>query len=337
MIRSLTRWIAGQGRRGRHGRPASARDQRTRRNAHFTLESLDDRIVLSAAAAAEAAVNAKAVLLEQKHEVRLARLEARHAARLGKANGAATPIVINASTSTTTPVSVSPVAVDAALATTFSVGHPSPSHTRLPVSTTSPISVPELIPPSTTHASSPGPLPANVAAALQGLYEEYESQGGGSSFTPDEPNDKLLVISGTSVGVQIKASASADFNTLVSRLQSEGMQVSSSSATYGLIDGMLPIAELGTVARLSGTTSVTPMSPPMVRSRGHPPLGAGASGAKTSSGRSGRGARPSLARHAAASAGLPQASYSATIRPAASARRTRLRGGIRASRAFIPR
>jgi hypothetical protein len=68
MIRPLTQWISGQGRRGRHGRPASARDRRNRRNAHLTLESLDNRIVLSAGAAAEAAVHTRAALREHRHE-----------------------------------------------------------------------------------------------------------------------------------------------------------------------------------------------------------------------------------------------------------------------------
>ncbi len=161
------------------------------------------------------------------------------------------------------PVSVSPAAA-ATSATTVSSGETIPAHKRPPVSATSPVPVPVMTPPSSTYASSPGPLPASVAAALQDLYEEYEGRVGGGSFTPGESSDRLLVINGTSVGVAIKASSSADFNTLVSQLQSDGMQVSSSSATYGLVDGMLPIANLGTVAQLSGAASVTPMSPPML-------------------------------------------------------------------------
>jgi hypothetical protein len=263
-------------------------DRRTRRNAQFTLESLDDRIVLSAAAAgtaAEAAVNTKAALLEQKHEAKLAKLEARHEATLakaearheaklakleakeeakfGKAHGVPTPITINSSTSASTTVSASPAAVSTAPATTASSGSTTSSGTTTAVPATSTTPGPASTTANSTVTSSSEPLPANVGAALQSLYSEYESAGGGSTFTPSEPTDKQLVISGTSVGVNIKVSPTASFNTILSQLESDGLQVTTSSASYGLIDGMLPIADLGTVAQLSGTTSVTPSSPPM--------------------------------------------------------------------------
>jgi hypothetical protein len=266
MIRSLTQRISGQGRRGRHGRPASGRDRRNRRNAHLTLESLDNRIVLSAAAAgaaAQAAVHTRAALREHRHEAWLARLEARHEASFGKAGGVVLPIVINTSPSAAAPVLASPAAVGSAPETSVSSGHATSSSTTTAVSATNANPAPVTITPGSTGASSSGPLPGNVAAALQELYKEYESQGGGSSFTPDEPDDNLLVISGTSVGVEIKASPSADFNSLIGQLRSDGMQISNSSATYGLVDGMLPIADLGVVAQLAGTASVTPIIPPI--------------------------------------------------------------------------
>jgi hypothetical protein len=114
----------------------------------------------------------------------------------------------------------------------------------------------------TSGAGTSTTLPANVAAALQSLYQEYESQGGGDSFTPGQPSDKLLVISGTSVGVDLKIGSGADFNTVLSQLQADGLQVSSSSATYGLIDGVLPIAQLPAAAQLAA--SVTPTSRPIL-------------------------------------------------------------------------
>ena len=97
---------------------------------------------------------------------------------------------------------------------------------------------------------------------LQSMYQEYESQGGSSSFTPGQPSDKLLQISGTSVEVSLKIASGSNFDTALSQLQSDGMQVSSSSSTYALIEGMLPIAELPAAAQIAA--SVTPVSPPML-------------------------------------------------------------------------
>jgi hypothetical protein len=104
-----------------------------------------------------------------------------------------------------------------------------------------------------------------VSAALQSLYQEYESQGGGSHFTPNQPSDKLLQISGTSVAVQLRMASPGDFHAFVSAVQADGMQVSSSSANYGVVVGMLPIAELPAVAQVAA--SVTPAPPPVLNHR----------------------------------------------------------------------
>ena len=72
------------------------------------------------------------------------------------------------------------------------------------------------------------------------------------------------MIQGTNVGIQVHDNNPADFATLVSQLQAAGMQISSSSATYGLVVGMLPIAQLPAVAGLPEVPSVTPMFQPMV-------------------------------------------------------------------------
>jgi hypothetical protein len=112
------------------------------------------------------------------------------------------------------------------------------------------------------HGSS-GTLPANVSAALESLYQEYEEQGGGSDFTPSRPSDRELVISGTSVAVQIKMASPGDFDQFLSDLQADGLQVISSSATYSLVEGLLPIAELPAAAQVAA--SVTPAPPPMRR------------------------------------------------------------------------
>jgi hypothetical protein len=117
---------------------------------------------------------------------------------------------------------------------------------------------------ATSGLGSSATLSANVAAALQSLYQEYESQGGGNNFTPGQPSDKLLEISGTSVGVDLKVGSGADFNTVLSQLQADGLKVSSSSPTYDLIEGMLPIGELPAAAQIAA--SVTAVAPPRLSS-----------------------------------------------------------------------
>ena len=44
----------------------------------------------------------------------------------------------------------------------------------------------------------------------------------------------------------------------MSELQGAGMQITTSSATYGLVVGMLPIAQLPAVAASADASSVTP-------------------------------------------------------------------------------
>jgi hypothetical protein len=182
------------------------RDRRTRRQARFHLESLDDRVVLSAGArgaAAEAAVHHE-MAGHARHAARHAHHKVHHARHANHGAAGQGPVV---------------------------------------------------------HGSS-ATLPANVSAALQSLYQEYENQGGGSSFKPSLPSDRLLQISGTSVGVQLKMASSGDFNTFVSDLQADGLQITSSSATYGLVVGMLPIAELPAASQVAA--SVTPAPPPVL-------------------------------------------------------------------------
>jgi hypothetical protein len=183
-------------------------------------EALDERLVLSAASAAVAALHHD-IRLEQRLEARLAGMESRHGSHATRAESHLVARIAR---------------LDARIA-------------LLEASTSPPV-------------PSPGPLPGNVASALQSLYQEYEAEGSGSSFTPSLPSDKLLQISGTSVAVDLKMPPAGDFNSFVAMLQSDGVQVTSSSAAYGLVEGMLPIVELPAVAQVAA--SVTPTPPPVL-------------------------------------------------------------------------
>jgi len=251
-------------------------DQRTRRQALFTLETLDDRLVLSAgaggAAAAEAAgaIGSHAALVEQRHEARIARHEAklerihaRHEARLARIearHAAPTPMpapTFPTMSAPTATASTTPIATPATSTPTTS----SPVVTSMPTSFGNVSSATPTPTPSPSPQGSSAPLPANVAAALQSLYTEFENAGDGT-FQPNQPIDQTLQISGNSVEVSLKIGPGTDFNTALSQLQADGMQVSSSSATYALIDGMLPISELPAAAQIA--SSVNPVPKPIL-------------------------------------------------------------------------
>jgi hypothetical protein len=263
------------------------RGRRTQRNVKFNLESLDDRILPSTmhAAVGAGAEAVAAASVAQRHEQHLAQLEAKHAKaverhelRLARREARFLAHHPNASASATTaPVTVSvfslshPKSASAApstrVAPSFSVPtttvSPTPTAPTTPVTTTPPQS--ENPDPSTTQTipTSPGPLPANVSQPLQTIYQEYQSflETGGDIFTSSQAN--LVVLNGTNVGVQVHFNG-GDFNAFIAQLQSEGLQVIAGDATYGEVDGMLPIAQLPTVATLSQTLSITPMYKPML-------------------------------------------------------------------------
>lgn len=254
------------------------RDQRTRRQALFTLETLDDRMVLSAAAAGAAAEaagaasshaaivaqpheaqvaqhDAKLARMQARHEAKEARIDARHAARLA-ARAATAPTL---SASVAIPLTPTASAATASTTTASTASTTAPGGTSATFTTSPAASVSAATPtptPSSTSTSSPGPLPANVAAPLQALYTEYVQAG--TSFTPSQPSDKLLQISGDDVEVSLKIASSADFDTALSQLQSDGMQVNNSSASYLLIDGMLPISELPAAAQIASSVNAVP-------------------------------------------------------------------------------
>lgn len=270
------------------------RDQRNRREALFTLESLDERLVLSATAAGaigaaearhearvearmervEARHEARAERIEARHEARLARMEARHPAQFAATTSAPimtapsaattssqTPATTTPATTTTTTTTPSPVAVPAQ--PMFNVAVPATaavSTSSMPPSTTTPAPVTNPATGSTTPTS--GPLPSNVSAALQSLYSDFEAAGSGD-FTVPSSLAGLVQVRGDSVEVNLKVNAGTSFGSAMAQLQSDGMQVTASSATYGLIVGLLPIGQLPIAAEV--TSSVTAVPPTQAR------------------------------------------------------------------------
>jgi hypothetical protein len=105
-------------------------------------------------------------------------------------------------------------------------------------------------------------FPANISPTLGVIYTAYEQNPGGFPANLSGAAS-LVVIQGSNVGIQVHDNNPADFNQLMTELENAGMQVTSSSATYGLIVGMLPISQLPVVGTLPEAPSVTPLFRPL--------------------------------------------------------------------------
>jgi hypothetical protein len=172
------------------------------------------------------------------------------------------------------PILVSPpITFDSAMPTGPVTGpSPIPGHPK-PILVDPPITFDSTIPaststgtstqsPVTTNTAPASSLPANVAQALDVIYNAYEQDPStfSPSSVPSTNGANLVQIQGTNVGIQVQDSNPANFNTLLANLQSAGMQVTLSSANYGMVVGFLPIAQLPTVAALADAPSITPVS-----------------------------------------------------------------------------
>ena len=117
--------------------------------------------------------------------------------------------------------------------------------------------------PTTPAATS---LPANVSQTLGVIYAAYQANP--SDFPADIPatnGANRVEMQGTSVGITLHDSNAGDFNTFVAALQSAGMQITDSSAQYGVVDGFLPVAQLPAVASLPDAPAVMPLYQPSLK------------------------------------------------------------------------
>jgi large repetitive protein len=105
------------------------------------------------------------------------------------------------------------------------------------------------------HSCSTGLAQAAVAGSQSSASAAVADQLA-SQFPTVEFHDGL-------VGMDIK-SLGGDFGQFVSQLTNLGMQVTASSADYGIVEGWVPPAELSTIARLPQTMSGSPIEVPML-------------------------------------------------------------------------
>ncbi len=105
----------------------------------------------------------------------------------------------------------------------------------------------------------PNPLPVNVSTLLGTIYSEYEN--GTLPSSTAQPGQ--VEIQGSNVDVQFQTSNTSDFATMLVDAESLGLQVTVSSAAYGIVDGFLPIAALPAAAQLPSSPSLTPLLYPL--------------------------------------------------------------------------
>jgi hypothetical protein len=184
----------------------------------------------------------------ERHELRLARLEARYLAHHHTAADPPVQVKVRASASSGSNTGI----------------HRSNTSTSGAITRTS-FSAPTA-PPTTSGVGTQGSvLPSNVSQTLDVIYQAYEQDPSGfDGNVPATNGANLVVIQGSNVGIQVHDGNPSDFSTLVTELQIAGMQITASSATYGLVEGMLPIASLPTIAGLPQAASVMPMFQPLL-------------------------------------------------------------------------
>ena len=103
-----------------------------------------------------------------------------------------------------------------------------------------------------------GPM-ANLGVDLVNIYESFtKGQTNAATFQAKYPDYEFQ---GNSVMVDLSANGS--YNQLLTEVKNLGMQVVASSSTYQLIEGLLPINELPTVAQLPQLESGSPVARPV--------------------------------------------------------------------------
>jgi hypothetical protein len=101
-----------------------------------------------------------------------------------------------------------------------------------------------------------GPL-AKAGPDLIAIYQAFGPSGSGHLTSSAGASIEVV---GDSVGVQVRTSG--DVNALVATLSNMGMQIRGTDPNTHIVAGLLPVAQLVTLAQLPDVTSITPISNP---------------------------------------------------------------------------
>jgi hypothetical protein len=271
----------------------TARTTRTRTMPR--LEALDDRALPSGMAGAQmmaieehrAALQQQRELRleaqQQKHELRLEALQQRRELRLEAlqqrraSNGHATSAasfqfqfqpqsqVAMPSDSAPTSLPMAPAtgtgsAATAPIATTPAAAPVAATPVAMPsASMSSPVMDPAMTmmgssPSTATTPTTPAPAPQPVPNAdphLNAAYEDFLASNGGNFSTSQAG---IIEVVGTSVGVDVHGQDAA---VLATELSGLGMTVQNVNAANGVVEGLLPLAELPTAANTAGVIGIS--------------------------------------------------------------------------------
>jgi hypothetical protein len=128
---------------------------------------------------------------------------------------------------------------------------------KMPVTRSSITTTPVTTQPVTTTPAPTSPtlpLPSNVSALLDTIYQEFKN---GDLPTTNQPGQ--VEIQGNNIGIQIHGSDPASFASMVANAESMGLQVTTVSDSFDTVVGFLPIANLPAIAQLAGSPSITPL------------------------------------------------------------------------------
>ena len=102
-----------------------------------------------------------------------------------------------------------------------------------------------------------GPM-ANLGPDVVKVYGEYLTyEAAGAKGAFTSPLSSQIHIKGTTIGLDVKGSG--NFGTFESALQTIGMTVTSTNTTYEIIEGYVPIADLPKVAEQAQTVDANPL------------------------------------------------------------------------------
>jgi len=224
----------------------------------LTVESLDDRMVpsmLGTFPAIHAAMVAHHANQSHAHHAQAnrARLHARQRAAIA-------PLVASppAATAVQPSVAVPASSASAASAPSTPLGSRPGLNAVLPTSDSSQgsASTPTVI--LNPADVKNGPL-AKAGQDLLAIYQQYQQQGAGSTFTPSGAGG--VKIEGTKVGIQAHM-ANGNFTQYIASLDALGMQIDAQDPNTGTVEGMLPISQLPAAAQNSQTLSLSAIYTP---------------------------------------------------------------------------
>jgi hypothetical protein len=106
---------------------------------------------------------------------------------------------------------------------------------------------------------APSPLPDNASPSLLTIYEQYwKSPAAFTGVTSTANNANLVLVQSDKVGIIVRDGNPTEFQGLMSELKQAGLTNVDWSSVSGTITGMLPIAELVTIANFSDHVIIDP-------------------------------------------------------------------------------